>query len=165
MKAVAYLILRLLISSISSMLRLQYQPGGNRRTLSHRPVDMRVSTIFVKISQLINVDLIATFVSLDVLSPTQQYHKLIADNTLRGDNHQTRIIHKLQHLHDQLKTYNPPLIPDPSLQNSIVRPPLPFSFPSSRLTPSNPPRYPASFPARTPPTQQTSPAGSTFTAT
>jgi hypothetical protein len=58
----------------------------------------------------------------DVLSPIQQYRKLITDKTLRGDDHQTRIIHKLQDLHDQLKTYNPPIIPDSSLQHSIVRP-------------------------------------------
>jgi len=39
---------------------------------------------------------------------------------LRGDDHQTRIIQKLQDLHDELVNYDPPVIPYPSSENSLV---------------------------------------------
>lgn len=67
-------------------------------------------------------------VALSIPSPTQQYRKLVANKTLRGDDHQTRIVQKLQELHEILKTYHPPIIPDPSLQSSIVRPISIFPF-------------------------------------
>ncbi|EGO02011.1 hypothetical protein SERLA73DRAFT_177700 [Serpula lacrymans var. lacrymans S7.3] len=54
------------------------------------------------------------------LSPMQQYEKLVQTETLRVDDHQTRIIGKLQRLHDQIMTYAPPLIPDTASQGSII---------------------------------------------
>ncbi|KAH7930645.1 AFG1-like ATPase [Leucogyrophana mollusca] len=54
------------------------------------------------------------------LSPIQQYQKLVQTGALRSDEHQTRIIAQLQHFHDQLITYSPPLIPDSSTQGSII---------------------------------------------
>ncbi|KDQ64431.1 hypothetical protein JAAARDRAFT_28064 [Jaapia argillacea MUCL 33604] len=49
-------------------------------------------------------------------SPMQHYHTLVASGTLREDDHQTRIIQKLQDLYDKLITYEPP--PLPSLQST-----------------------------------------------
>ncbi|KAK7054894.1 ATPase [Paramarasmius palmivorus] len=53
------------------------------------------------------------------LTPLQQYQRLIDSGALRGDEHQTRIIQKLQHLHDQLINYTPPAIPADTPSNSI----------------------------------------------
>jgi protein AFG1 len=50
----------------------------------------------------------------------QQYLTLIESGKLRGDDHQTRIIQKLQDLHDTLINYDPPIIPDPSFSGSLV---------------------------------------------
>ncbi|TBU33108.1 AFG1-like ATPase [Dichomitus squalens] len=52
-------------------------------------------------------------------SPLEQYRRLVDSGTLRPDDHQTRIIEKLQRLHDDLLRYKPPHIshspPSPSL--------------------------------------------------
>ncbi|KAF7352513.1 AFG1-like ATPase [Mycena venus] len=42
--------------------------------------------------------------------PLSQYRKLVRSGVLRGDDHQTRIIQKLQDLHDKLVDYNPPRV-------------------------------------------------------
>ncbi|KII95035.1 hypothetical protein PLICRDRAFT_693312 [Plicaturopsis crispa FD-325 SS-3] len=52
-------------------------------------------------------------------SPLKRYHGLINSGAIRGDEHQTRIIQKLQNLHDQLKAYEPPPIPSKPDQNGI----------------------------------------------
>ncbi|KAI0797000.1 AFG1-like ATPase [Abortiporus biennis] len=53
--------------------------------------------------------------------PINQYHKLVEAGTLRADPHQTRIIEKLQRLHDDLLTYEPPKIPTaPPSSNSLI---------------------------------------------
>ncbi|TFK64043.1 AFG1 family mitochondrial ATPase [Pluteus cervinus] len=54
------------------------------------------------------------------LTPLRRYQQLIDNGTLKGDEHQTRIIQKLQDLHDELISYNPPLIPDPAQSNSLL---------------------------------------------
>lgn len=54
-------------------------------------------------------------------SPLQQYYRLVESGTLRADEHQTRIIQRLQRLHDDLANYDPPLVATPSTSNSIVR--------------------------------------------
>jgi peroxisome-assembly ATPase len=54
------------------------------------------------------------------LTPLRQYQKLIYSGVLRGDDHQTRIIQKLQDLHDELLIYDPPIIPFSSSENSLV---------------------------------------------
>ena len=54
------------------------------------------------------------------VDPKSRYKELVAHGTLREDDHQKYIIGKLQNLHDQLKTYNPPLIPEPSHSMSVV---------------------------------------------
>ncbi|KAF9266344.1 AFG1-like ATPase [Marasmius fiardii PR-910] len=71
----------------------------------------------------------------DYLRPLQQYNFLINKGTLRGDEHQTRIIQKLQDLHDQLLDYTPPSIPEASSSSSV------FSrmFHSSTPAPTSPP--------------------------
>ena len=56
----------------------------------------------------------------DHLTPLRQYQKLIDSGVLRGDDHQTRIIQKLQDLHDELLNYDPPMVPYPTSENSIV---------------------------------------------
>ncbi|KAJ7087415.1 AFG1-like ATPase-domain-containing protein [Mycena crocata] len=52
--------------------------------------------------------------------PLPRYRKLVESGALRGDNHQTRIIQKLQDLHDRLVGYDPPRIPKPN-PPSLVR--------------------------------------------
>ena len=56
----------------------------------------------------------------DHMTPLRQYQKLIDSGVLRGDDHQTRIIQKLQDLHDELLNYDPPMIPYSSSENSLV---------------------------------------------
>lgn len=56
----------------------------------------------------------------DSTTPLGEYHKLIETGILRGDDHQTRIIQKLQDLHDKLIDYDPPKIPSPPQSNSLV---------------------------------------------
>lgn len=56
----------------------------------------------------------------DSLTPLRQYQKLIDSGVLRGDDHQTRIIQKLQDLHDELLNYDPPIIPYSSPENSLL---------------------------------------------
>lgn len=46
-------------------------------------------------------------------TPMEEYKKLIDKGALRADDHQTRIIQKLQDLHDQLRDYVPPPLPPP----------------------------------------------------
>ncbi|KAJ6538495.1 AFG1-like ATPase-domain-containing protein [Mycena vulgaris] len=46
-------------------------------------------------------------------APLTQYKKLVQTGALRGDDHQTRIIQKLQDLHDKLVGYDPPRIARP----------------------------------------------------
>ncbi|KAF8165583.1 AFG1-like ATPase-domain-containing protein [Crassisporium funariophilum] len=73
----------------------------------------------------------------DILTPLRQYQKLIDTGVLRGDDHQTRIIQKLQDLHDQLLTYKPPVIPELVSTNSLLsrlfyrETPIPTSPPNS----------------------------------
>ncbi|KAK1231154.1 ATPase [Marasmius sp. AFHP31] len=62
------------------------------------------------------------------------YHNLINSGTLRGDQHQTRIIQKLQDLHDQLLDYTPPSIPEDSPSSLFSR-----IFQSTTPTPTSPP--------------------------
>ncbi|PPQ70446.1 hypothetical protein CVT26_013940 [Gymnopilus dilepis] len=56
----------------------------------------------------------------EILTPLTQYQKLIDSGALRGDEHQTRIIQKLQDLHDKLVDYSPPEIPDEASSNSLL---------------------------------------------
>lgn len=54
------------------------------------------------------------------LTPLEQYKKLVDSGVLRADDHQTRIIQKLQRLHDDLATYEPPQIDTSSSSLSIL---------------------------------------------
>lgn len=54
------------------------------------------------------------------MTPLRQYHELINNGTLQGDDHQTRIIQKLQDLHDNLVNYQPPPIPEAASSTSLV---------------------------------------------
>ncbi|GJE84236.1 AFG1-like ATPase [Phanerochaete sordida] len=54
------------------------------------------------------------------LTPLQQYQRLVDSSALRADDHQTRIIQKLQRLHDDLVTYEPPQIDTSSSSLSIL---------------------------------------------
>lgn len=73
--------------------------------------------------------------SLDHLTPLRQYQKLIYSGVLRGDDHQTRIIQKLQDLHDELINYDPPMIPFSSSENSLVCLLDPFCLPKLNILP------------------------------
>ncbi|KAF8897798.1 AFG1-like ATPase-domain-containing protein [Infundibulicybe gibba] len=53
-------------------------------------------------------------------TPLSRYEHLVESGALRGDDHQTRIIQKLQDLHDRLNEYDPPHIPDPTQSNSLI---------------------------------------------
>ncbi|KAK0190562.1 AFG1-like ATPase-domain-containing protein [Armillaria mellea] len=67
--------------------------------------------------------------------PLAQYRRLIDIGALRGDEHQTRIIQKLQDLHDELLHYTPPLLPDfPAFTSLLSR-----FFSRSDAAPSSPP--------------------------
>lgn len=44
--------------------------------------------------------------------PIDQYQKLIDAGSLQDDDHQTKVVQKLQELHDNLLPYDPPPIPD-----------------------------------------------------
>jgi protein AFG1 len=61
-----------------------------------------------------------TFPSKESRSPIEHYQHLIDTKVLRGDEHQTRIIHILQDLHNSLAQYNPPHIPQQSSSNSLL---------------------------------------------
>ncbi|KAF9077018.1 ATPase [Rhodocollybia butyracea] len=53
-------------------------------------------------------------------TPLDHYQHLVETDSLRGDEHQTRIIQKLQDLHDTLLDYIPPSIPEASASNSLL---------------------------------------------
>ncbi|KAK0206917.1 AFG1-like ATPase-domain-containing protein [Desarmillaria ectypa] len=73
--------------------------------------------------------------SRDPPPPLVQYRRLIDTGMLKGDEHQTRIIQKLQKLHDQLVHYTPPPAPDSSASTSLL-----FRFFSrSDTVPASPP--------------------------
>lgn len=66
-------------------------------------------------------------------SPLEQYYKLVETGTLKADDHQTRIIERLQRLHDDLLHHNPLPIPSASTSASSLFGRL---FSSSSSTPS-----------------------------
>ncbi|EIN10509.1 hypothetical protein PUNSTDRAFT_132598 [Punctularia strigosozonata HHB-11173 SS5] len=53
-------------------------------------------------------------------APLQHYHHLVKSGTLRKDDHQTRIIQKLQKLHDELEQYTPPPLPEAQQKASWI---------------------------------------------
>jgi protein AFG1 len=55
------------------------------------------------------------------VTPLLRYQELLETGALRGDDHQTRIIQKLQGLHDRLVAYTPPKVPDPPKPSGLVR--------------------------------------------
>ncbi|KAJ7686089.1 AFG1-like ATPase-domain-containing protein [Mycena rosella] len=69
--------------------------------------------------------------------PLSQYRKLVRSGALQGDDHQTRIIQKLQDLHDKLVGYNPPRIPQPGPVSFFSR--IRSSFGVDDLEPTVPP--------------------------
>ncbi|KAJ7752827.1 AFG1-like ATPase-domain-containing protein [Mycena maculata] len=73
--------------------------------------------------------------------PLPQYRKLVASGALRGDDHQTRIIQKLQDLHDKLVGYDPPRIsqPGPASIFSRLRSSLDDPFGLRSTEPTSPP--------------------------
>ncbi|KXN92308.1 Lactation elevated protein 1 [Leucoagaricus sp. SymC.cos] len=56
----------------------------------------------------------------DVVTPLFRYKEHLETGVLRGDEHQTRIIQKLQDLHDKLVGYTPPLVPDPPKPSGLL---------------------------------------------
>ncbi|KAI0940112.1 hypothetical protein AcW1_004920 [Taiwanofungus camphoratus] len=52
-------------------------------------------------------------------SPLQRYDKLVESGTLRPDDHQRRIIQKLQNLHDNVVAYSPPKVHSAHAQPSL----------------------------------------------
>ncbi|KAJ6490280.1 AFG1-like ATPase [Mycena vitilis] len=75
--------------------------------------------------------------------PLSRYNRLVRSGALRGDDHQTRIIEKLQNLHDKLVHYDPPRIlrpPPPSLF-ARLRSSLDDTFRLGTSDPSGPPSF------------------------
>ena len=58
------------------------------------------------------------------LTPLEQYRRLVDSGALKADEHQTRIIQRLQRLRDDLVTYDPPPIPSSTPSLSLVCTPL-----------------------------------------
>ncbi|KAI0331242.1 AFG1-like ATPase [Cubamyces sp. BRFM 1775] len=54
------------------------------------------------------------------ISPLQQYYRLVESGTLRADDHQERIIKKLQRLHNDLVRYEPPNVSHTPASNSLI---------------------------------------------
>jgi protein AFG1 len=54
------------------------------------------------------------------ISPIKQHEKLVQSGVLRSDDHQIRIIGKLQRFWEQVLKYDPPPIPDAKTSNSLV---------------------------------------------
>jgi hypothetical protein len=60
--------------------------------------------------------------------PLVRYDQLIASGVLLNDDHQRGIVSRLQQMHDRLRTYHPPPIPDEIPRSAagggnFVRPP------------------------------------------
>ncbi|KAF3941435.1 hypothetical protein ABW19_dt0208106 [Dactylella cylindrospora] len=49
--------------------------------------------------------------------PIDKYRELVGEGKLRDDNHQRKIVVKLQDLHDQLTRYNPPTVIHPRVED------------------------------------------------
>lgn len=58
----------------------------------------------------------ATTASID---PQHRYEQLVKDKKIRSDDHQQRIIDKLQRLYSQLESYNPPNVPEPKAPSAV----------------------------------------------
>lgn len=56
----------------------------------------------------------------EFITPKKQYEKLVQSGVLRGDDHQVRIVGKLQHFWEQLLKYDPPPIPEVKTSSSLV---------------------------------------------
>lgn len=56
------------------------------------------------------------------ISPIKQHEKLVQSGVLRSDDHQIRIIGKLQRFWEQVLKYDPPPIPDAKTSDSLVFP-------------------------------------------
>ncbi|TFK20359.1 AFG1 family mitochondrial ATPase [Coprinopsis marcescibilis] len=74
------------------------------------------------------------------VTPLRQYEKLIDTGVLRGDDHQTRIIQKLQNLHTQLLDYEPQPIPDEAQSNSLLSRLFSRESPVPTSSPENTPK-------------------------
>ncbi|KAI0258600.1 AFG1-like ATPase-domain-containing protein [Gloeopeniophorella convolvens] len=68
----------------------------------------------------------------DVSTPMREYQTLVATGSLKPDDHQTRIIQKLQDLHDALAVYEPPPIEPPSLLSRLFSRPGPSTSSEGR---------------------------------
>ncbi|KAI0082340.1 AFG1-like ATPase [Panus rudis PR-1116 ss-1] len=53
-------------------------------------------------------------------SPLEHYQRLVESGAIKPDEHQTRIVKKLQRLHDELVTYEPPPIPSSKSSPSLL---------------------------------------------
>jgi len=73
-------------------------------------------------------------------TPLIQYQGLVDSGALRGDDHQTRIIQKLQDLHDDLLNYTPPSIPDANISNSLFSRVFSRTEPTPTAPPANAPK-------------------------
>lgn len=95
-------------------------------TLQHKASDQQspFTSQGGALSSRLTGDRSLTPLTAPALTPLDQYRRLVDSGALKPDDHQTRIIQRLQRLHDDLATYDPPPIPRSSPSLSLVR--LPF---------------------------------------
>lgn len=100
-----------------------------RRNLQHQEHEQRKFThprtvSFVSISNLFT-RMVNIFTLLDnaLSSPRSEYSKRVRDGLLREDTYQELIVERLQILHDELKKYEQPSVPEdfrPPSSSSLV---------------------------------------------
>jgi predicted ATPase len=78
---------------------------------------LRPSTI----RQLLRTVRFAHSVAGSSVDPQRRYEQLVDSRTLRSDEHQQRIIDKLQQLHSVLQGYDPPSLPEPKLPSKVSK--------------------------------------------
>lgn len=91
-----------------------------RHPIARRKILIRIAKVTVRVKELGSVRILNNHSQPDSLTPLQRYRKLVDTGALRGDEHQTRIIQKLQDLHEQLIGYDPPRIPDPASNSMSI---------------------------------------------
>lgn len=94
--------------------------SSNASQSQSSPFQSQGERICASVEWMLMIEHITVFAAT-ALTPLEQYHRLVASGTLRPDDHQTRIIEKLQRLHDDLEHYEPPPLPGAE-SSSLVRP-------------------------------------------
>ncbi|KIK67775.1 hypothetical protein GYMLUDRAFT_36552 [Collybiopsis luxurians FD-317 M1] len=113
---------RVIISACRKRPAIIFAPAGKvyNSSLSSATVSATTNHSILSGAQYTPGNSISAARSTEHRTPLVQYHKLLEDGALRGDEHQTRIIQKLQDLHDRLLDYTPPPVPEDNSSNSLL---------------------------------------------